>query len=102
MVKLTAIMKPFRLEQVLQALPTQGLWEVLLSEIRGYGRQKGHLERYAGREYEAPFVPKVRMEVYCEDEVMGEVERAMVEKARTGLIGDGKVFLSRIEGFEPI
>ncbi|MCZ7647126.1 MAG: P-II family nitrogen regulator [Planctomycetota bacterium] len=90
-------MKPFRLETVLEKLPTGGVWEVLLSEVRGYGRQKGHLDKYREHEYELTFLPKVRVEIYCEDEAVGALEEAIVHAARTGRIGDGKILVCDVE-----
>src|SRR6185295_12488476 len=97
MKKLTAYIKPFKLESVLERLPAEGIIEVLISEVRGYGRQKGHLELYRDDEYELTFLPKARMEVYCEDSAQAAVEQALLTGARTGRIGDGKMLISAIE-----
>jgi nitrogen regulatory protein PII len=97
MKKLTALIKPFKLEGVLEKLPAEGILEILCIEVRGYGRQKGHLELYKDREYEATFLPKLRLAIYCEDAVAEAVEQAIVTGARTGRIGDGKVFKLNVE-----
>lgn len=97
MKKLTAYVKPFKLEPVLARLPEKGIAEVLISEVRGYGRQKSHLEQYQGGEYELAFLPKVRLEIYCEDDAVPAVERAILEGGRTGRIGDGKIIIGTLE-----
>lgn len=96
MKKLTAYVKPFKLESILGRLPQDGVAEVLISEVRGYGRQKSHLEQYQSGQFELAFLPKVRLEIYCQDEAVAELERAIVEGARTGRIGDGKVIVGTI------
>jgi len=98
--KLTAIIKPFKIEAVLQRLPESGVLAVYVSEVRGYGRQKGQLELYKGEEYELTFLPKARVEVYCDDEAMPAVEKALQEGARTGRIGDGKIMVAPVEQHE--
>src|SRR5438046_1460425 len=90
MKKFKAYINPFKLEPLLSALLRSGVQDVLISEVRGYGRQKGQLEMYAGGEYEWTFLPKARVEIYCEDSAVPAVEKAL-EDARTGRIGDGKV-----------
>jgi nitrogen regulatory protein P-II 1 len=100
MKKLSAYIKPFKLEAVISRLPEKGVIDVLVSEVRGYGRQKGHLEQYKGDEYELTFLPKARIEIYCEDEAFSEVEKALLEGARTGRIGDGKIIVSNLEQAE--
>ena len=97
MKKFKAYIKPFKLEPLLTALPTTGVHEVLVSEVRGYGRQKGQLELYTGAEYEWTFLPKARVEIYCDDEAVPGVEKALTENARTGRIGDGKILVQRLE-----
>ena len=97
MKKVTAYVKPFKLESILARLPQDGVTEVLIAEVRGYGRQKSHLEQYQSGEYELAFLPKVRLEIYCQDNAVAELERAIVEGARTGRIGDGKVTVGTIE-----
>jgi len=96
MKKLIAYLKPFKLESVLERLPTEGVVEVDISEVRGYGRQKGHLELYKDHEYELTFLPKAKLEIYCEDGVLAKVEEALLA-ARTGRIGDGKVLVLDVE-----
>ncbi|HEY3322675.1 MAG TPA: P-II family nitrogen regulator [Planctomycetota bacterium] len=102
MKKYTAYIKPFKLESILSRLPTDGVLDVLITEVRGYGRQKGHLEQYKGEEYEYTFLPKARVEVYCEDEVSDKVAEALTEGARTGRIGDGKIIIGTVEQTEQI
>jgi len=95
--KLTVYIKPFKLEAVLEKLPRDGVNEVLVAEVRGYGRQKGHLELYRQHEYELTFLPKARLEIYVEDEALDRVREALVAAARTGRIGDGKIMISDVE-----
>jgi len=102
MKKISAYVKPFKVEDILTRLPEKGVLEVLISEVRGYGRQKGHLESYKGEEYEYTFLPKVRLEVYCEDDSAPAVEQTLVEGARTGRIGDGKIIVAPIVQNEQI
>ena len=97
MKKFKAYIKPFKLEPLLQGLPKTGIVDVLISEVRGFGRQKGQLEMYAGGEYEWTFLPKARVEIYCEDSAAAAVEKAFEETARTGRIGDGKVLIQPLE-----
>jgi nitrogen regulatory protein P-II 1 len=100
MKKITAIIKPFKLEPTLAKLPEEGIAAVFVAECRGYGRQKGQLELYKGEEYELTFLPKARVEVYCEDSAAAAVEKALLEGARTGRIGDGKVMVAPVEQAE--
>jgi nitrogen regulatory protein P-II 1 len=97
MKKLTVYIKPFKLEAVLEKLPAQGVVEVLVAEVRGYGRQKGHLELYRQHEYELTFLPKARLEIYVEDAALEQVRDAVVAAARTGRIGDGKIIVTDVE-----
>ena len=97
MKKLTAYIKPFKLEAVLEALPKEGVLEVNVTEARGYGRQKGQLELYKQHEYELTFLPKARLDIYCDDEAVEQVREAIVTAARTGRIGDGKLLISNVE-----
>ena len=97
MKKITAYVKPFKLETVLERLPKEGIHEVLLADVRGYGRQKGHLELYSDHEYKLMFLPKARLEIYCEDAVASAVVDALVGGARTGRIGDGKIMICDAE-----
>jgi len=94
---ITAIIKPFTLEDVKTALELMGVLGMTVSEVQGYGRQKGHTEVYRGAEYSVDFVPKVRVEVVVDEGVADKVVDAIVEAARTGKIGDGKVWVSPVE-----
>jgi nitrogen regulatory protein P-II 1 len=93
----TAIVKPFVLEDVKGALEQIGVLGMTVSEVQGYGRQKGHTEVYRGAEYSVDFVPKVRIEVVADDAQADKVVDAVVEAARTGKIGDGKVWVSPVD-----
>jgi nitrogen regulatory protein P-II 1 len=93
----TAIIKPFVLEDVKGALEQIGVLGMTISEVQGYGRQKGHTEVYRGAEYSVDFVPKVRVEVVADDTVADKVVDAVVEAARTGKIGDGKVWVTPVD-----
>ena len=93
----TAIVKPFVLEDVKGALEQLGVLGMTVSEVQGYGRQKGHTEVYRGAEYSVDFVPKVRVEVVADDALADKVVDAVVEAARTGKIGDGKVWVTAVE-----
>jgi nitrogen regulatory protein P-II 1 len=93
----TAIIKPFVLEDVKGALEQVGVLGMTVSEVQGYGRQKGHTEVYRGAEYSVDFVPKVRVEVVADDGLAEKVVEAVVEAARTGKIGDGKVWVTPVE-----
>jgi nitrogen regulatory protein P-II 1 len=93
----TAIIKPFVLEDVKGALEQIGVLGMTVSEVQGYGRQKGHTEVYRGAEYSVDFVPKVRIEVVADDAQADKVVDAVVEAARTGKIGDGKVWVSPVD-----
>lgn len=94
----TAIVKPFVLEDVKGALEQIGVLGMTVSEVQGFGRQKGHTEVYRGAEYAVDFVPKVRVEVLADDALADKVVDAVVEAARTGRIGDGKVWVTPVEG----
>jgi nitrogen regulatory protein P-II 1 len=93
----TAIVKPFVLEDVKGALEQIGVLGMTVSEVQGFGRQKGHTEVYRGAEYSVDFVPKVRVEVVTDDTLVDKVVDAVVESARTGKIGDGKVWVTPVE-----
>jgi nitrogen regulatory protein P-II 1 len=93
----TAIVKPFVLEDVKGALEQIGVLGMTVSEVQGYGRQKGHTEVYRGAEYSVDFVPKVRVEVVADDTLADKVVDAVVEAARTGKIGDGKVWVTPVD-----
>ena len=94
---ITAIVKPFTLEDVKTGLEQTGILGMTVSEVQGYGRQKGHTEVYRGAEYQIDFVPKIRMEVLADDEDAARVIDAIVTAARTGRIGDGKVWVQNVE-----
>jgi nitrogen regulatory protein P-II 1 len=93
----TAIIKPFTLDEVKAALEQIGVLGMTVSEVQGYGRQKGHTEVYRGAEYSVDFVPKVRVEVLVDDVAADKTVEAIVETARTGKIGDGKVWVTPVD-----
>jgi nitrogen regulatory protein P-II 1 len=97
MKKIEAIIKPYRLEEVKDALADIGITGMTVSEVKGYGRQKGHSELYRGAEYVVDFLPKVKMELIVDAPQVDEVIATITEAARTGKIGDGKIFVSDIE-----
>jgi nitrogen regulatory protein P-II 1 len=97
MKKIEAIIKPFKLEEVKEALANVGVQGMTVTEVKGFGRQKGHTEIYRGSEYTVDFLPKVKIEIVVEDEQAGTVAEAIVSSANTGKIGDGKVFISNME-----
>ena len=94
---ITAIVKPFTLDDVKTSLEDAGVLGMTVSEIQGYGRQKGHTEVYRGAEYSVDFVPKVRIEVVVDDSIVDKVVDSIVRAARTGKIGDGKVWVSPVD-----
>ena len=93
----TAVIKPFKLDEVREALSAMGVLGITVTEVKGYGRQKGHAELYRGAEYVVDFVPKVKLEIVIEDERCETVVQTIVTAARTGKIGDGKIFVSSVE-----
>lgn len=93
----TAIIKPFKLDDVRQALSEIGVQGVTVSEVKGFGRQKGHTELYRGAEYVVDFLPKVKLELAIEASLLEQVIEAITSKANTGKIGDGKIFVTEIE-----
>jgi len=97
MKKIEAIIKPFKLEDVKEALSGLGVEGMTVSEVKGFGRQKGHTEIYRGSEYTVDFLPKIKIEVVLADALVGPAVDAIVKAAKTGKIGDGKVFVSTIE-----
>ena len=97
MTKIEAIIQPSRLDQVKDALLEIGVDGMTVLEARGHGRQKGHTEFYRGREYSVDLLPKVKLEIVLNDELVDRAVQAIVSAARTGKIGDGKIFLSRVE-----
>jgi nitrogen regulatory protein P-II 1 len=94
---ITAIVKPFTLDDVRHAIEAAGVLGLTVTEVQGYGRQRGHTEVYRGAEYKVDFVPKARVDVVVDDEVAQKVVDAIVRVARTGKIGDGKVWVSPVE-----
>ncbi len=97
MKKIEAIIKPFKLDEVKEALNEVGLQGITVTEAKGFGRQKGHSETHRGPEYIVDFLPKVKLEVVCEDSQVESAVEAISAAARTGRIGDGKIFISPIE-----
>ena len=97
MKKIEAIIKPFKLEDVKEALSSLGVEGMTVSEVKGFGRQKGHTEIYRGSEYTVDFLPKIKIEVVLSDGQAGAAVEAIIKAAKTGKIGDGKVFVSAIE-----
>jgi nitrogen regulatory protein P-II 1 len=94
MKKIEAIIRHYKLEDVKNALTEQGVHGLTVTEVRGFGRQKGHTEMYRGTEYNVDFVPKVKIEIVCADEVMQKVIDTILRSAQTGQIGDGKIFIT--------
>ena len=94
---ITAIVKPFTVEDVKSAVEQAGVLGLTLSEVQGYGRQKGHTEVYRGAEYQVDFIPKAKVEVVVSDEAVDKIVEAIVAAARTGKIGDGKIFVYDLE-----
>ena len=93
----TAIVKPFKLDEVREALSAIGVQGVTVTEVKGFGRQKGHTELYRGAEYVVDFLPKVKVEVILQDDLVERAIEAIVKAARTGKIGDGKIFVTPVE-----
>ena len=94
---ITAIIKPFKLDEVREALSGIGIQGMTVTEVKGYGRQKGHTEIYRGAEYVVDFIPKVKMDVIVQDEQVDQVIDTILQVARTGKIGDGKIFVLPVE-----
>ena len=97
MKQITAIVKPFKLEEVREALAECGVTGLTVTEVKGFGRQKGHTELYRGAEYVVDFLPKVKVEVVVKDSDVERCVEAIVKSARTGKIGDGKIFITAVE-----
>jgi len=97
MKKIEAIVKPFKLDEVKDALTGIGIQGITVSEVKGFGRQRGHKETYRGAEYQVDFVPKVKIELVLDDSLAGEAVTTIQETAKTGQIGDGKIFIVAIE-----
>jgi len=94
---ITAIIKPFRLDEVRAALAELGISGMTVTEVKGFGRQRGHTELYRGAEYVVDFVPKARVEIAVRNEVVDQVVEALVKAAKTGKVGDGKIFISDVQ-----
>ena len=97
MKKIEAIVKPFKLDEVRESLSEVGVTGLTVTEVKGFGRQKGHTELYRGTEYVVDFLPKIKMEIVVRDELVTQVVETIVEAARTGRIGDGKVFVLSVD-----
>jgi nitrogen regulatory protein P-II 1 len=97
MKKIEAIIKPFKLDEVKDALNAIGIKGMTVSEVKGYGRQKGHTEIYRGAEYVVDFIPKIKLDIIVADEMVDQVINAIIDKSRTGKIGDGKIFVLPVE-----
>jgi len=95
--KVEAIIKPFKLDEVKEALNEIGIQGITIGEVKGFGRQKGHTELYRGAEYVVDFIPKIKMEIIVSDEMVGKVVDAIEQAAKTGRIGDGKIFVTPVE-----
>ena len=94
---ITAIVKPFKLDEIRDSLSEVGIMGLTITEVKGFGRQKGHTELYRGAEYVVDFLPKVKIEVVMEDELLEPAVEAIQQTAHTGRIGDGKIFISTID-----
>ena len=97
MKKIEALIKPFKLDEVKDALNAIGIQGMTVTEVKGFGRQKGHVELYRGAEYDIAFIPKVKIEAVVSDDMVGKAVATIEEKAKTGKIGDGKIFVSSLE-----
>ncbi|KJV33079.1 nitrogen regulatory protein P-II 1 [Aquitalea magnusonii] len=93
----TAVIKPFKLDEVREALSAIGVQGITVTEVKGFGRQKGHTELYRGAEYVVDFLPKVKLEIAIDDSLLDQVVEAIEKSARTGKIGDGKIFVFDLE-----
>ena len=99
---ITAVVKPFKLEEVKEALKGSGVQGMTVTETRGFGRQRGHTEVYRGAEYQIDFVPKVQLEILADDSVADRIVEIIMETARTGTIGDGKIWVTPVEAVHRI
>ena len=97
MKKIDAIVKPFKLDEVREALSEIGVSGLTVTEVKGFGRQKGHTELYRGAEYVVDFLPKVKIEIVVADDMLEQAIEAIIKAARTGKIGDGKIFVTSVE-----
>lgn len=94
---ISAIIKPFKLDDVRESLSEIGINGITITEIKGFGRQKGHTEMYRGAEYVVDFLPKIKIEIACSDEMVESIIEAIIKAANTGKIGDGKIFVTPLE-----
>ena len=94
---ITAIIKPFKLDDVRSALAEIGIQGMTVGEVKGFGRQKGHTELYRGAEYQVEYIPKVKLEIATDDDIVDQVVEAITSAANTGKIGDGKIFITNLE-----
>ncbi len=97
MKQITAIIKPFKLDEVREGLADVGVTGLTVTEVKGFGRQKGHTELYRGAEYVVDFLPKIKVEVVVDDKICDHVVEAIIKAAHTGKIGDGKIFVQNVE-----
>lgn len=97
MKKVEAVIKPFKLDEVKEALNEIGIQGITISEVKGFGRQKGHTELYRGAEYVVDFIPKIKLEIIVSDQILPQVVEAIEKSAKTGRIGDGKIFVTPVE-----
>ena len=96
MKKIEAVIRPFKLDEVKEALVEEGVKGLTITEIRGYGRQKGHTETYRGSEYRIEFIPKIKIEIVVEDALVDKIVDAILKTAKTGQVGDGKIFITNV------
>ena len=94
---ITAIIKPFKLDDVRQAVAEIGMRGITVTEVKGFGRQRGHTELYRGAEYVVDFLPKTKIELAVDDDVVDQITEAIIDSARTGKVGDGKIFVTHLE-----
>jgi nitrogen regulatory protein PII len=97
MKKIEVIIRPFKLDEVKEALVEEGIRGLTITEVRGYGRQKGHTETYRGSEYKIEFIPKIKLEIVLDDNQVDSVVEAILRTAKTGQVGDGKIFISDVQ-----
>ncbi len=97
MKKIEAIIRPFKLDEVKEALLEEGIHGLTITEVRGYGRQKGHKETYRGSEYQIEFVPKIKIEIVVDNTLAENVVEAILRTAKTGQVGDGKIFITDVK-----
>ncbi|MDX9697967.1 MAG: P-II family nitrogen regulator [Rhodocyclaceae bacterium] len=97
MKKIEAVIKPFKLDEVREALSEVGINGLTVTEVKGFGRQKGHTELYRGAEYVVDFLPKIKVEIVLSDDLVDQAVEAIIKAARTGKIGDGKIFVTNVE-----